>query len=206
MLGDALFPVDAHQLRAKLSVDHGPVADDNHGVDIRLIDHPLGKPGDGLGLSAASAVPDQIPPAHAFFLHIPLTAEDRPQLVKAGEDHGALIVDEHEFPDDAQQHVFLQNLLPDIEGTVLPGLNRVACALVLRTAVEGQKLRLFAVQTGGQKRGKLIQREINQRPAVEGKDQLVGIPRCLKLLRAFKDRLLPGRLLFQFDHDKRDAV
>ena len=206
MLGDALFPVDAHQLGAKLPVDHGPVTDDDHSVDIRLIDHPLGKPRDGFGLAAAGAVPDQIAAAHALFLHILLTAEDSPQLVEAREDHGALVVDEHELPDDAQQHILLQDPLPDIKGAVLPRLSGVARALVLGSAVEGQELGLFAVQARGQIGGELIQRKVHQCAAIEGEDQLVGIPRCLELLGTLKNRLLPGGLLFQLDHHEGNAV
>ena len=102
MLRDALFPIDVHKLGSKLPVDHGSVADDNNGVDIRMIDHPFGQPGDGFGLAAAGTVPDQIPAADTVFLHIPLAFQNCPQLMIARENHCPLIVDEHEFPDFAK--------------------------------------------------------------------------------------------------------
>ena len=101
MLRDAFLSVDAHQLCSKLAVDNRSVADDNDRIELREIDHAFGKPCNGLGLAAAGTVPDQIPTADAFFLHVLFAPQHRPQLMISRENHVALIIDKHKLADDA---------------------------------------------------------------------------------------------------------
>ena len=105
MLSDAFLSVHVHQFQPKLTVDHRSVADNNDSIDIGLIDHPLGKPGYRFCFAATRAVPDQIPSAHAIILHVFFAAQDSAKLMIAREDHFSLVINEHEFPDDTQQHM-----------------------------------------------------------------------------------------------------
>ena len=101
MLCNTFLSIDIHKFRSELTVNDRTVTDNDYSIDVRLIDQPLCQPSDGFGFTAASAVPDQISLAYSVFLHVMFTAQNGSKLMIARENHGALIINEHELPDDA---------------------------------------------------------------------------------------------------------
>ena len=206
VLGNTLLPIYILQFRTKLTVNDGTVTDDNNGVNAGCIDQSLGKPCDGLCLAAAGTVPDQIPATYTIFHYIGFATQYRPELVESGEDHIAVVIDEHKLTDDPQKHILLQNLLPDIMGTVLTGNHRVTGALVFAAPVIGQETGVLLVQTGGNECHHLIQGEVRKSSAVKGENQLVGIPGGPELSGSLKGCLLAGSLLLELDHDNGNTI
>ena len=206
MLGDTLLPVHVLELSAKLTVNDCAVTDDYNRIYVRGVDKPLGKPGNCLGLAAAGTVPDQIPTAYALFKHILFAAQHSAKLVEAREYHVAFIVYKHKFADDAQQHIALEDVFPNVMGTVLSGNNRVTGTFVLAAAVIGQETDFFFIQTSGNKSYHFIKSEVDKSSSVKGEDKLIGIAGRAKLLCTLKSGLLPGGLLLELDHGNRNAV
>ena len=206
VLCNALLAVHILQFCSKLTINNSPVTDDDNGIDTGGVDQTLGKPCNGLSLTAAGTVPDQIPATHTVCHHVCLTAQNRPQLMEAGEDHIATVIDEHKLADDPQQHIFLQDLFPDVMGAMLSGNHGVTGTLVFAAPVVGQEAGILLIQTGGDKSHHLIQSKVSKGSAIKGENQLIGIPGGSELFCSLEGCLLSGSLLLELDHDNGNTI
>ena len=163
---------------AHIGVQRRAVGDDDDGVEgllpilRHMPDQAVGQPRDGFGFPGTRGVLDQVTATGPAPGDIPGDAFDSAQLVVAREDQfssrGAALRCGVRFPDrevaqDAEEHVTLQHVLPQVGGLGLAGDGWVPGPAV-ETSVEGQEEGIRAFQRSGHVDLSVGDGEVDQSP------------------------------------------
>ena len=167
VLGNALLTVNVHKLRAKLTVNNSTVADHDNRVDVLEINESLCQPSNGFGFSATCAMPDEVTMTYTIFFYITFALQNRAQLMKTREDHLTLVINKHEFANDTEKHILLENLLPDVVSTMFSGGYGITCSLILGAHVVWQKTGVLLVKLRSDKSHHLVHGKVGKRALVE---------------------------------------
>ena len=215
----------------KLLIQHAAVGDHDDAVEDLLIvfimeaRQTVRKPGDAVGLAAASGVLDQVVAACSF---LPGGLDDLShcvELVVARKNHRFLsdspfpalavvhlflvFLDEHEVAEDIEEAVELQHLLPKVTCPVAGQMLRVASAALnragLATAVERQEMGRLLLQASRHVHFVWICGEMHQRPLFELKQRRVRIAVVLVLFSCMAPAL-PCAGVFQLAGRDRQAI
>ena len=164
---------------AHVGVQRGAVGDDDDRIEgllpilRHMPDQTVGQPRDGFGFPGTRGVLDQVTATGPAPGDIPRDPLHRAELVVAGEDQfssrGAALRCGVWFPDcevaqDAEEHVTLQHVLPQVGGLGLAGDRRVASPAV-ETSVEGQEEGIRAFQRSGHVNLGVGDGKVDQSPA-----------------------------------------
>ena len=216
----------------QLLIQYPAVGDNDHAGEHRFIvgimqaGHAIGRPCDGVGLSAACAVLDQVIVSGTIVAYMSDQFAYHIQLMIAGEDdlhlrfHPLVAVRAFclfffflyvdEFLDNVQQLILLPNFFPKIAGHIVPIIGlRVTCSAIIACAVaaliEGQKHRLVTVDICCH--GGIIQihRKVRQDALILAKTWFLRIAGIHPLPLGIIDAL-PGQLILELNCHHRDAV
>ena len=172
------------------------------------------QPGDRVALARSGRVLDQVAATGALVAGGGLKAPHGIPLVVAGENDGAVPylgggrrtlggrLDMDEAAEDVKPRVAAPDLLPEVTGAVTGRVRRVAPAAGV-TAVERQKPRLLAGETGRHLHVVGIDSEVDERPSAKGHVGRIAVGPIL-VLRVL-DGLMGERVL-EFSRRDRDAV
>ena len=212
----------------QLRVEHRAVGDDDHRVeDLGVLGvvqrrELVGQPRDRVGLAGAGRVLDEVGVAGALHPRRGDELGHRLPLVEAGEDQpflGRLLAvlgdllhpfEVNEAAEDVQPRVALQHPFPEVRRAVAEFVRRVAgCAVVAE--VERQEAGRAAGQLGRHVDLIGADREVNQRPALEGEQRLGLLGRRVlrrPVLAVLGDGVLHrlGEVGLQLGGGDRDAV
>ena len=208
----------------ELLIEHDAVREHDHTVEDPLVvgvvqrREPMGEPSDGVALSAAGGVLDEVVVSRALPACGDHEQAHRLKLMVAGEDHGLRLdlvaplvpllfdLQVNEAGQDVEQTVALQHLLPQIGCAIAPagGIGRIA-RRPRGSLVEGQELRCLAGQPGGHEHGVGVRSEVGQRAALEFEDRLARVAVPL-ILPASVLGALAGERILQLQRCHRDAV
>ena len=188
-----------------LTVQHPAVGDDDDGVEggFSFVFHPdqlPGHPGDGVGLSAAGRVLDQVLLSGAVFFRIREEFPDNIELVIPGPYLPVVRLLGVVFK-DAGESVGGEYLLPEVGGLHPARVDRVAGAAVLLALVEGEEVGRLALQFSAEFHLFIVDGEVDGAPA-EPEEVLLRASGCFVLLHGVGDGLACEPVL-EFHGDDR---
>lgn len=224
------FVVEGVDRVLQLTVQDHTVGDNDDRIEDRLVFgvvdrcQTVGKPGDGVGLSAAGGMLDQVilPGAartnvrHDLVHHVELMVARKNQLrlfhrFGAGGGGNFLFFFHvcHIAVEQIEQGVAAEDGFPKIIGGVAVRVGGVALpagyAGAVGALIEGDKAGGGTLQGGGHVGVVEIDGEIDEETVVEFETEFAGIAVVFELLHRVGN-VLPFELVFEFEGDDRDAV
>ncbi len=203
----------------ELGVEHAPVCHHHHGIKqirgargVILLHQLICQPCDGVGLTRACRMLNQVGLAHPFLLGIRQNAAHHVELVIAGEEQclpllsGLFVLLNRELGEllnDVGQAAARENVLPQVRRLVPVRIDRVALP-VFEAFVERQKVAVIARQLGAHESFVWVYREMHQ-AAAKLKQRLLGVAVGTVLTNGVLGFLVCPRV-FEFQRRHRQAV